>query len=73
VTEALKAFGLADAAAPVRRARREHKAVELERAEDGGFIATIPAMPGCMTHGETRAEALANIEDAKACWVEMGE
>lgn len=73
VSEALKAFGLAEAAAPVRRARREHRAVELTRAGDGGFVAQVPTMPGCMTHGETRAEALANIEDAKACWVEMGE
>ena len=38
--------------------------VYLEPAEDGGYIATCPALPGCVTQGETREEALAMIKDA---------
>lgn len=32
--------------------------------EDGGFIAECPAIPGCVSEGETIEEALANIRDA---------
>jgi antitoxin HicB len=32
--------------------------------EDGLFVAECPAMPGCISQGKTRAEALANIKDA---------
>ncbi len=38
--------------------------VYLEPAEEGGYIATCPALPGCVTQGETREEALAMIKDA---------
>jgi predicted RNase H-like HicB family nuclease len=33
-------------------------------AEEGGFWAEVPALPGCFTQGETRAELLANLRDA---------
>ena len=40
-------------------------------AEDGGgFIATVPDLPGCMSDGETPQEALANAEDAIESWLE---
>jgi len=40
-------------------------------AEDGGgWFAQIPALPGCMSDGETQLEALAMIEDAKRGWIE---
>ena len=32
--------------------------------EDGGFVAECPALPGCVSQGETREEALENIRDA---------
>ena len=32
--------------------------------EDGVFVAECPALPGCVSQGVTRAEALANIRDA---------
>jgi predicted RNase H-like HicB family nuclease len=32
--------------------------------DDGGYVVTCPALPGCVSQGETRDEALANIRDA---------
>jgi len=32
--------------------------------DDGGYVVTCPALPGCCSQGETREEALANIRDA---------
>ncbi len=39
--------------------------------EDEGWYAKIPLLPGCGTSGDTREEALANIEIAKSLWLEM--
>ncbi|MHB1954839.1 MAG: type II toxin-antitoxin system HicB family antitoxin [Sulfobacillus sp.] len=39
-------------------------AVILEPADEGGFIARVPALPGCVTEGDTREEALAMAQDA---------
>ena len=40
-------------------------------AEDGGgFLATVPDLPGCMSDGETPEEAIANVGDAIAVWIE---
>jgi len=41
--------------------------------EDAAFIAEIPALPGCMSHGDTIVEAAANIEEAAGLWLEMAE
>ncbi len=38
--------------------------VLFERAEEGGYVAFVPALPGCMTQGETFEEAKENIQDA---------
>jgi predicted RNase H-like HicB family nuclease len=38
--------------------------VILERESDGGFVVSAPALPGCVSQGNTRAEALANIREA---------
>ena len=38
--------------------------VHIHPAEEGGFWAEVPALPGCFTQGETRAELLANLRDA---------
>ena len=37
--------------------------VHLEPAEEGGYVVTVPALPGCITQGETYEEALAMAED----------
>jgi len=38
--------------------------VVIEPDEDGVFVAECPALPGCISQGKTREEALANIKDA---------
>ena len=38
--------------------------VLLEEDEDGVFVATCPALPGCVSDGTTRAEAMKNITEA---------
>lgn len=42
----------------------------LPEEEGGGFLATVPDLPGCMSDGETRAEAARNVEDAIESWIE---
>lgn len=32
--------------------------------EEGGYTVTVPALPGCVTQGETREEAIATARDA---------
>lgn len=44
--------------------------VVLEVAEGGGFVVSVPALPGCWTQGETRDEALANAREAIAAYLE---
>ncbi len=38
--------------------------VIIEADEDGVFVAECPTLPGCVTQGRTREEALVNIRDA---------
>ena len=38
--------------------------IVLEKDEDGGFVATVPSLPGCVSQGETEEEALANVKEA---------
>jgi antitoxin HicB len=43
-------------------------------AEDGGgFLATVPDLPGCMSDGATEFEAIQNVQDAIQCWLEAAE
>lgn len=42
----------------------------LTQAEGGGYFAVVPDLPGCMSDGETPEEALENVQDAIACWIE---
>lgn len=37
--------------------------------QDEAFIAEIPELPGCMADGETREEALRNLEEVQAIWI----
>ena len=38
--------------------------VVLEQEADGGYVVSVPALPGCVSEGDTRAEALVNIREA---------
>ena len=42
----------------------------LREDEGGGFVATVPDLPGCMSDGETELEAINNVHDAINCWLE---
>jgi len=44
--------------------------VLIEPDEDGVFVAEVPALPGCVSQGKTRAEAITNIKEAIAAYLE---
>ena len=37
---------------------------------DNVFIAEVPELPGCMAHGDTQADALANANEAIQLWID---
>jgi len=41
--------------------------------EDQAFIAEVPELPGCMSDGPTKAEALTNVEQIAAEWIETAK
>lgn len=41
--------------------------------EDGGWVVEVPSLPGCVSQGATREEALRNARDAIDAWVEAAE
>ena len=44
--------------------------VVLQPSDEGGFTALVPALPGCISEGDTREEALVNIEEAIRLYLE---
>ena len=44
--------------------------IELIPDEDGFWFAQIPLLPGCMTQGASREEALEMLDEAKELWLE---
>ena len=44
--------------------------VLLEPEDDGGLVVSVPALPGCISQGDTREEALANIREAISLYLE---
>ena len=44
--------------------------VILEQEPDGGYVATVPVLPGCVSQGDSREEALSNIREAAELYVE---
>ena len=44
--------------------------VVIEPSDEGGYTVTVPALPGCITEGETREEALVNIREAIDLYLE---
>jgi predicted RNase H-like HicB family nuclease len=48
-------------------------AVHIERlaeSDGGGYLATVPDLPGCMSDGATPEEALKNVQEAISSWIE---
>jgi len=44
--------------------------VVLKREADGGYAATVPALPGCVSQGDTRDEVTRNIREAADLYIE---
>lgn len=44
--------------------------IRIEQDEDGVFVARCPSLPGCISQGKTRSEALVNIQDAIGGYLE---
>ncbi len=47
--------------------------VMIEKCEEGGFTVFVPALPGCISEGETKEEALNNIAEAIELYLEPTE
>ena len=47
--------------------------VILEPSDEGGYTAYIPSLPGCISEGETEAEAMVNIKEAALLYLEPVE
>jgi predicted RNase H-like HicB family nuclease len=45
--------------------------VTLDRDEDGVWVVECPSIPGCVSQGKTKAEALTNIQEAIALCLEV--
>ncbi len=44
--------------------------VYLEPSEDGGYTVVVPSLPGCISEGDTKEEALKNIREAIELYLE---
>lgn len=44
--------------------------VLIDQDEDGVFVAQVPSLPGCITQGATRQEAVSNVQEAIAAYLE---
>ncbi|MBN2735190.1 MAG: type II toxin-antitoxin system HicB family antitoxin [Methanomicrobiaceae archaeon] len=47
--------------------------VMMEKNEEGGYTVTVPSLPGCISEGSDWDEALANIEEAIAGYIEVAK
>ena len=47
--------------------------VVLEASDDGGYTAYVPSLPGCISEGDTREEAMTNIKEAVELYLEPVE
>ena len=43
--------------------------VIIHKAEEGGYWAEVPALPGCVSQGESYDETLSNIQEAMEGWL----
>jgi predicted RNase H-like HicB family nuclease len=54
-----------------QREGRMRLKVFVHPAEEGGFWAEVPALPGCVTEGDTLEDTLVNIREAAEGWLEV--
>lgn len=47
--------------------------VVLEPSDEGGYTAYVPALPGCISEGDSKENALANIREAIELYIEPVE
>jgi predicted RNase H-like HicB family nuclease len=47
--------------------------IVLEPSEDGGYTVYVPVLPGCVSEGDTKDEAMTNIKEAIALYLEPAE
>ena len=47
--------------------------VVLDPSDDGGFTAVVPSLPGCISEGDTREEAVANVREAIELYLEPAD
>ncbi|MGL4882378.1 MAG: type II toxin-antitoxin system HicB family antitoxin [Waterburya sp.] len=52
---------------------QQQRQVILYPGEDGYFVVEVPSLPGCISQGKTRDEALSNIEEAISLYIEVLE
>ena len=52
---------------------RRYTIVLTPEPEEGGYSVTVPALPGCVTQGETIEEAIAMARDAIRGWITVAE
>jgi predicted RNase H-like HicB family nuclease len=45
----------------------------VHKAEENGFWAEVPALPGCMTQGETMEELKSNLQEVVELWLETAD
>ncbi len=56
---------------PTETHTQSKRQVLLSPGEDGYFVVEVPSLPGCISQGKTREEAIANIEEAIAVYIEV--
>jgi predicted RNase H-like HicB family nuclease len=44
--------------------------IVLEQSDEGGYTVYVPALPGCLSEGNTKEEAVNNIKEAIALYIE---
>jgi predicted RNase H-like HicB family nuclease len=54
----------------IERRPRVKFRVTIQQDEDGVFVAEVPLLPGCLSQGRTRSEAIENIKEAIAAYLE---
>jgi len=47
--------------------------IYIEPSEEGGYTAIVPSLPGCISEGETKEEAIRNIREAIELYLEPVE